>query len=64
MLPHELAAALEKFPVADVPVGSLEWHGQHLALGNDTLKSYGILLKTAEDYGGVVLPPTCWGRRS
>ena len=61
MLPHEFAAALAQFPVAYVPVGSLEWHGRHLALGNDTLKAHGILLRTAEQYGGVVLPPTYWG---
>ncbi|MEW6751374.1 MAG: creatininase family protein [Candidatus Latescibacterota bacterium] len=61
MLPHEFAAALEEFPVAYVPVGSLEWHGRHLALGNDTLKAYGILLRTALRHGGVVVPPTYWG---
>lgn len=61
MLPHEFEAALHQFPVAYVPVGSLEWHGRHLALGNDTLKSYGILLRTAQKYGGVVVPPTYWG---
>ena len=61
MLPHEFEEALERFPVAYVPVGSLEWHGRHLALGNDTIKSYGILLRTAEKYGGVVVPPTYWG---
>lgn len=61
MLPHEFEEALRQFPVAYVPVGSLEWHGRHLALGNDTLKSYGILLRTAERYGGVVVPPTYWG---
>ena len=61
MLPHEFEEALRRFPVAYVPVGSLEWHGRHLALGNDTLKSYGILLRTAEQYGGVVVPPTYWG---
>lgn len=61
MLPHEFEEALRQFPVAYVPVGSLEWHGRHLALGNDTLKSYGILLRTAENYGGVVVPPTYWG---
>lgn len=61
MLPHEFEAALAQFPVAYVPVGSLEWHGRHLALGNDTLKAHGILLHTAEHYGGVVLPPTYWG---
>jgi creatinine amidohydrolase len=61
LLPHELADALRQFPVAYVPAGSLEWHGRHLALGNDTLKAYGILLRTAKRYGGVVVPPTYWG---
>lgn len=61
MLPHEFNEALRRFPVAYVPVGSLEWHGRHLALGNDTLKAYGILLRAAGKYGGVVVPPTYWG---
>ena len=61
MLPHEFEEALRQFPVAYVPVGSLEWHGRHLALGNDTLKAHGILLRTAEKHGGIVVPPTYWG---
>ena len=61
MLPHEFEEALQRFPVAYVPVGSLEWHGRHMALGNDSLKAYGILLKTAEKFGGIVVPPTYWG---
>lgn len=61
MLPHEFDQAIQRFPVAYVAVGSLEWHGRHLALGNDTLKAYGILLRTAEKYGGVVAPSTYWG---
>ena len=61
MLPHEMAEAVAQFPVAYCPFGSLEWHGRHLALGNDTLKAYGILLLTAQKYGGVVVPPTYWG---
>jgi creatinine amidohydrolase len=61
MLPHELDEAVAQFPVAYVPFGSLEWHGRHLALGNDTLKAYNILLLTAQKYGGVVVPPTYWG---
>jgi creatinine amidohydrolase len=47
--------------VAYCPFGSLEWHGRHLPLGNDTLKAYGLLLITAQKYGGVVVPPTYWG---
>lgn len=61
MLPHEFEEAVRQCPVAYVAVGSLEWHGRHLALGNDTLKAYGILLRAAEKHGGVVVPPTYWG---
>lgn len=61
MLPYEFEEAIQQFPVAYVPVGSLEWHGRHLALGTDSLKAYGILIRTAEKYGGIVVPPTYWG---
>jgi creatinine amidohydrolase len=61
MLPHEIEQAVRMFPVAYVPFGSLEWHGKHLSLGNDTLKALGILEHTCRRFGGVVLPPTYWG---
>jgi len=61
MLPHELDAAVAAFPVAYCAFGSLEWHGKHLPLGNDTLKADGLLRLTAERFGGVVVPPTYWG---
>ncbi|MGQ9514228.1 MAG: creatininase family protein [Thermoproteota archaeon] len=61
MLPHELEEAVARFPVAYCAFGSLEWHGRHLPLGNDTLKAYHILIMTAEKFGGVVVPPTYWG---
>ncbi|MBO3803257.1 MAG: creatininase family protein [Candidatus Brockarchaeota archaeon] len=61
MLPHELDEAVARFPVAYCAFGSLEWHGRHLPLGNDTLKAYHILLLAAEKFGGVVVPPTYWG---
>jgi len=61
MFPRELEERIRKFPVAYVPVGSLEWHGRHLALGNDTIKAHGILVRTAQKYGGVVVPGTYWG---
>ena len=61
MLPHELEERVAQFPVAYCPFGSLEWHGRHLPLGNDTLKAYHLLLLTAKRYGGVVVPPTYWG---
>jgi len=61
MLPHELDAAVAAFPVAYCAFGSLEWHGKHLPLGNDTLKADALLHLTAQKFGGVVVPPTYWG---
>ena len=57
MRPGQLEAAVRAFPVAYVPFGLIEWHGRHLPLGNDALKAHGILVKCAEQYGGVVYPP-------
>lgn len=61
MLPDELEMWLKEYPVAYIPFGSLEWHGRHLPYGNDALKAHGILVRTAQKYGGVVVPPTYWG---
>ncbi len=57
MRPAQLEAAGRAFPVVYVPFGLIEWHGRHLPLGNDALKAHGILVKTAEKFGGVVYPP-------
>ena len=63
MLPEEFLAAVERMPVFLVPTGLLEWHGEHLPLGQDTLKAYGLCLETARKLGGgIVLPPNYWGR--
>lgn len=57
MRPGQLEKAIRDFPVVYVPFGLIEWHGRHLPLGNDALKAHGILVKTAERFGGVVYPP-------
>jgi len=57
MRPGQLEKALRDFPVVYVPFGLIEWHGRHLPLGNDALKAHAILVKTAEQFGGVVYPP-------
>jgi creatinine amidohydrolase len=57
MLPHEIVARRKRFPAAFIGLGGLEWHGEHLAVGNDALKAHGILVKCAEQFGGVVYPP-------
>jgi creatinine amidohydrolase len=57
MRPAQLEKAIRNFPVVYVPFGLIEWHGRHLPLGNDALKAHAILVKTAEQSGGVVYPP-------
>ncbi len=63
MLPEEFISAVQRLPVFIVPTGLLEWHADHLPLGQDALKAYGICLKLAERLdGGIVLPPIYVGR--
>jgi creatinine amidohydrolase len=57
MRPGQVEAAARAFPVVYVPFGCVEWHGRHLPLGNDALKAHAILVKCAEQFGGVVYPP-------
>jgi len=57
MRPAQLEKAIRDFPVVYVPFGLIEWHGRHLPLGNDALKAHAILVKAAEQHGGVVYPP-------
>jgi len=63
MTPEEFMKAVNRMPVFIVPTGLLEWHGDHLPLGQDALKAYGICLRIARKLGGgIVLPPNYWGR--
>ena len=55
--PGQLEKCSCEFPAVYVPFGLIEWHGRHLPLGNDALKAHAILVKTAEQFGGVVYPP-------
>lgn len=60
MFPSDARRALRRFPVAYVPFGTLEWHGEHLALGNDAVKAHELLIRVANKTGGIVVPPTFW----
>ncbi len=60
MFPHEIEEIMRETPVAYLPLGTLEWHGLHLALGNDAVKAYELCLRVASKAGGIVVPPTYW----
>lgn len=59
--PAELSAKIKDFPVAYLPLGTLEWHGEHLPLGTDAMISKEFFKKLAYESGGIVLPPLFWG---
>jgi creatinine amidohydrolase len=57
LLPHELQQRLVEKPLAYLPLGTLEQHGPHLALGADAIQSEALMLELARRYGGIVFPP-------
>jgi creatinine amidohydrolase len=61
LLPSELRAALARRPVGYVPLGTIEWHSEHLPVGLDALTAHGICLRAASKDGGLVLPPLYYG---
>jgi creatinine amidohydrolase len=55
--PAELRARVDLAPLAFVPVGTLEFHGEHLPFGVDSFEAHALCVRAAELAGGVVLPP-------
>ena len=63
MFPNDLKQAVAEMPVFIMPTGLIEWHANHLPLGQDSLKVYGICLEVARKLGGgIVLPVNNYGR--
>jgi creatinine amidohydrolase len=60
MFPWEIAAAMAEAPLCYLPLGTLEWHGEHAAVGLDALKAHAICVLAAERSGGLVVPPIYW----
>jgi creatinine amidohydrolase len=60
-LPWMLRASMAIRPVVYVPLGTYEWHGEHLPVGLDALTAHGICLRAAAKDGGVVLPALHYG---
>lgn len=64
MFPWEFAQALAKAPIAYLPLGVLEWHGEHNAVGLDALKGQAVCIQAARLSGGIVLPTIYWATDS
>jgi len=59
--PEHMKSMIRRSPVAYVPFGALEWHGEHNPLGLDGIKAQALCEAAAEKTGGVVFPPVFWG---
>lgn len=61
MFPWEVSQAIADAPVCYLPLGVLEWHGEHAAVGLDGIKAHTICVEAARRSGGVVVPTLWWG---
>jgi len=61
MLPHEIVGRRKSFPAAFIGLGGLEWHGEHMAVGNDALKAEKLCELAAAKSGGFAFPTLWYG---
>ena len=64
MLPHQIRRAIEEnWPVV-LPLGVIEYHGEHMAVGMDTLVVIKVLERLEPEMDLVILPPFYYGAAS
>ena len=64
MLPHQIRRAIaENWPVV-LPLGVLEYHGEHMAVGMDTIAVIDALSDIEREVDLVMLPPFYYGAAS
>ena len=56
MLPFELKKRIKAAPIAYLPLGTLERHGEHLPYGTDCIIPRHLFVELARTVGGVVFP--------
>ena len=61
LTPADISRALEQNSLIYVPLGTIEWHGQHLPVGFDGISAHLLCLQAAERTGGLVMPPLFFG---
>lgn len=64
MFPWEFAQAMAESPICYLPLGTLEWHGEHNAVGLDAIKAHAVCVLAAQQSGGIVVPPLYWATDS
>ena len=64
MLPHQIRDAIDRRLPCVLPIGVLEYHAEHLAVGMDTLAVDRSLARLEAEMDLVVLPPFYYGAAS
>jgi creatinine amidohydrolase/Fe(II)-dependent formamide hydrolase-like protein len=64
MLPDQIRAAIDQRWPGVLPLGVLEYHGEHMAVGMDTLAVTGVLDLLEKEMNLVILPPFYYGAAS
>ncbi len=59
--PHQIVEEREACSLAWLPIGGLEWHGEHNPVGVDTLGANAVAIRCAEKLGGLRFPPLYYG---
>lgn len=61
MVPPQIVARRKVCNLAYLPVGSLEWHGEHMPFGTDYFTVTHLAEEAARRFGGIVFPPVYYG---
>ena len=64
MLPHQIRAAIAANLPVVLPLGVLEYHGEHMGVGMDTLAVTRVLDRLEAEIDMVILPPFTYGAAS
>jgi creatinine amidohydrolase len=59
--PAQIRQALMQQPIVYMPLGTYEYHQEHLPIGLDALTAQGLCLEAAARMGGLVCPPLYYG---
>lgn len=61
LLPFQIRERLAANPTVFIPLGTIEWHSEHLPVGLDALTAEGLCLRVADKFGGLVYPVLHYG---
>ncbi len=64
MLPYQIRAAIQRNTPVVLPLGVLEYHGEHMGVGMDTLAVTRILDRLEDEMQLIILPPFPYGAAS